>query len=151
VQVVHAKLYNMRKDDWISGIYYGYEPYLYKMINLKHIAEQVRGASKIEGTSDDIATVIPQEDITKELAKVGANDFQVTVIKGNYAITMERKFEDYKQTLKFVNDVAKISEKLDHHPDISFNYDTVKIEIYSFSHDTVTTQDIEFAKQVSKK
>ena len=85
------------------------------------------------------------------MSKVGATDFTVTTIKGNYAITMTRKFEDYKKTLKFVNDVAKISEKLDHHPNVYFDYDTVKIEIYSFSHDTVTTKDIEFAKLVSKK
>jgi pterin-4a-carbinolamine dehydratase len=121
------------------------------MINLKNILEQVRGASQVEGTADSDREVIPQEDITKELAKVGATDFQVTTIKGNYAITMERKFEDYKKTLKFVNDVAKISEKLDHHGDIFFNYDTVKIEIYSHSHNGVTTKDIEFAKDVSKK
>ena len=103
------------------------------------------------GTEDDDRTIVPQEDITKELAKVGADDFRVTTIKGSYAITLERKFDDYKQTLKFVNDVAKISEKLDHHPDIFFNYDTVKIEIYSHSHKAVTTKDIEFADAVSKK
>jgi 4a-hydroxytetrahydrobiopterin dehydratase len=141
----------IRNDDWITALFHGRETYLYKMMHLKTIAEQIRGASKIEGTSDDIATAIPQENITKELSKVGATDFTVTTIKGNYAITMTRKFEDYKKTLKFVNDVAKISEKLDHHPNVYFDYDTVKIEIYSFSHDTVTTKDIEFAKLVSKK
>ena len=113
------------------------------MINLKNILEQVRGSSQVEGTADSDREIIPQEDITKELAKVGATDFLVTTVK--------RKFEDYKKTLKFVNDVAKISEKLDHHGDIFFNYDTVKIEIYSHSHNAVTTKDIEFAKNVSKK
>ena len=104
----------MRKDDWISGMYHGYDGYLYKMIQLKPILEQVRGASQVAGTEDDDRTIIPQEDITKELSKVGTTDFRVTTIKGSYALTLERKFEDYKQTLKFVNDVAKISEKLDH-------------------------------------
>ena len=42
-------------------------------------------------------------------------------------------------------------QKLDHHPDIFFNYDTVRIEVYSHSHKAVTTKDIEFAKDVSKK
>ena len=121
------------------------------MIWLNGILEQVRGASKLAGTEDDDRKIIPQEDITKELAKVGAKDFKVTTIKGSYAITLERKFDDYKQTLKFVNDVAKISEKLDHHGDIFFNYDTVKIEIYSHSHNAVTSKDIEFADAVSKK
>ena len=122
------------------------------MIRLHSILEQVvRGTSQLAGTEDDDRTIVPQEDITKELAKVGADDFRVTTIKGSYAITLERKFDDYKQTLKFVNDVAKISKKLDHHPDIFFNYDTVKIEIYSHSHKAVTTKDIEFADAVSKK
>ena len=121
------------------------------MIRLYGILEQVRGASKLAGTEDDDRKIISQEDITKELAKVGAKDFKVTTIKGSYAITLERKFDDYKQTLKFVNDVAKISEKLDHHGDIFFNYDTVKIEIYSHSHNAVTSKDIEFADAVSKK
>ena len=122
------------------------------MIRLHSILEQVvRGTSQLAGTEDDDRIIVPQEDITKELAKVGADDFRVTTIKGSYAITLERKFDDYKQTLKFVNDVAKISEKLDHHPDIFFNYDTVKIEIYSHSHKAVTTKDIEFADAVSKK
>ena len=141
----------MRRDDWISGMYHGYDEYLYKMIRLTPILEQVRGTSQIEGTADSDRGIVPQEDITKELAKVGATDFRVTTIKGSYAITLERKFEDYKKTLKFVNDVAKISEKLDHHPDVFFNYDTVKIEIYSHSHKAVTTKDIEFANAVSKK
>jgi len=68
-----------------------------------------------------------------------------------FVVVEESQFDDYKQTLKFVNDVAKISEKLDHHPDIFFNYDTVRIEVYSHSHKAVTTKDIEFAKDVSKK
>lgn len=121
------------------------------MIRLHRILEQVRGTSQITGTEDDDRIIIPQEDITKELSKVGATDFRVTTIKGSYALTLERKFEDYKKTLKFVNDVAKISEKLDHHPDIFFNYDTVKIEVYSHSHKAVTSKDIEFADAVSKK
>ena len=139
----------MKSRDWIQELYY--DAYLYEMVQLKKIIEQVRGASQVEGTEDADRTIVPQEDITKELSKVGATDFRVTTIKGSYAITLERKFDDYKQTLKFVNDVAKISEKLDHHPNVYFDYDTVKIEIYSFSHDTVTTKDIQFAKLVSKK
>ena len=122
------------------------------MIRLYGLYEQiVRGTRQLTGTEDDDRTIIPQEDITKELSKVGATDFRVTTIKGSYALSLERKFDDYKKTLKFVNDVAKISEKLDHHPDIFFNYDTVKVEIYSHSHKAVTTKDIEFADAVSKK
>ena len=41
------------------------------MIRLYGILEQVRGASKLAGTEDDDRKIIPQEDITKELAKEG--------------------------------------------------------------------------------
>ena len=86
--------------------------------------------------------------VGKALEKITKND------KKNEWIFLSSKncnLLDYKQTLKFVNDVAKISEKLDHHGDIFFNYDTVKIEIYSHSHNAVTSKDIEFADAVSKK
>ena len=98
------------------------------MIRLHSILEQVvRGTSQLAGTEDDDRTIVPQEDITKELAKVGADDFRVTTIKGSYAITLERKFDDYKQTLKFVNDVAKISEKLDsRNVELKIEFDFIK-------------------------
>ena len=40
---------------------------------------------------------------------------------------------------------------MDHHADIFFTYDTVKITIYSHSHNAITQKDIEFADAVSKK
>ena len=56
----------MRKDDWISGMYHGYNEYLYKMIQLKPILEQVRGASQVAGTEDDT-------DLKGELACAGGS------------------------------------------------------------------------------
>ena len=85
----------------------------------------------IEEEIDDGRKVIEKKDIRKELDNVGANKFKVIKQGKGSAISLEQSFEDFKQTMKFINDVAKIQTKLDHHGDISFNYDTVKLEIYS--------------------
>ena len=123
-------------------------------MKLKTLLEQspvLRGASRLTDTQEEDVVVIPNDKITSELSRSGAKDWTAEVKAGVFQIKTTRKFDDYKKTMKFVNDVAKISEKLDHHPDIFFNYDTVTIEIYSHSHNGITSKDIEFAKDVSKK
>jgi 4a-hydroxytetrahydrobiopterin dehydratase len=39
------------------------------------------------------------------------------------------KFKSFDESIDFVNKVAKISEKQEHHPDIEINYNKVKISI----------------------
>jgi 4a-hydroxytetrahydrobiopterin dehydratase len=39
------------------------------------------------------------------------------------------KFKDFNESIDFVNKVAKIAEKQNHHPDIEINYNKVKISI----------------------
>ena len=39
------------------------------------------------------------------------------------------KFKDFNESIDFVNKVAKIAEKQNHHPDITINYNKVKISI----------------------
>ena len=127
------------------------------MIKLSKILEQEYepikvGASRLIGTQHPDTHIVPQDKIVDTLAKAGATGFEPEVnSKGVVQLRADRKFENYKETLKFVNNVAKISEKMDHHADIFFTYDTVKITIYSHSHNAVTQKDIEFAHAVSEK
>jgi len=39
------------------------------------------------------------------------------------------KFKDFNESIDFVNKVAKMAEKQNHHPDITINYNKVKISI----------------------
>jgi 4a-hydroxytetrahydrobiopterin dehydratase len=39
------------------------------------------------------------------------------------------KFEDFNESIDFVNKVSKIAEKQNHHPDIEIKYNKVKISI----------------------
>ncbi|MCH8050203.1 4a-hydroxytetrahydrobiopterin dehydratase [Patescibacteria group bacterium] len=57
--------------------------------------------------------------------------------------TLEKtfRFKDFKVALSFVNDVGKIAERMNHHPDICIqNYNEVMISTTTHSEGRVVTQ-----------
>jgi 4a-hydroxytetrahydrobiopterin dehydratase len=61
------------------------------------------------------------------------------------------QFPSFMNAIEFVNDVAKIAEKLNHHPIITINWKTVKFSLKSFDVDAITERDINLAKQIEKR
>lgn len=61
------------------------------------------------------------------------------------------QFSSFMGAINFVNAVAKIAERLDHHPIITINWKTVKLSLKSFDVDAITKRDITFAKEIEKK
>jgi 4a-hydroxytetrahydrobiopterin dehydratase len=57
------------------------------------------------------------------------------------------QFPSFMKAIEFVNDVAKIAEKVNHHPIITINWNTVKL---SFDVDAITERDINLAKEIEK-
>ena len=47
--------------------------------------------------------------------------------KKNYFLEKNFKFKNFLESQNFVNKVGEISEKEDHHPDISFGWDMQKL------------------------
>jgi 4a-hydroxytetrahydrobiopterin dehydratase len=60
------------------------------------------------------------------------------------------QFPSFMNAIEFVNDVANIAEKMNHHPIITINWRTVKFSLKSFDVDAITERDIELAKQIEK-
>ena len=61
------------------------------------------------------------------------------------------EFKDFSEAWAFMNRVALLAEKMDHHPNWSNVYNTVNIELTS--HDagnTVTERDRKLAKAIDK-
>jgi 4a-hydroxytetrahydrobiopterin dehydratase len=58
------------------------------------------------------------------------------------------QFSSFINAIEFVNKVAKIAEKLDHHPIITINWKTVKLSLKSFDVDAITKRDINLAKEI---
>ena len=44
--------------------------------------------------------------------------------------------------IEFVNEIAEIAERLDHHPIITINWKTVKLSLKSFDVNAITKTDI---------
>jgi 4a-hydroxytetrahydrobiopterin dehydratase len=61
------------------------------------------------------------------------------------------QFPSFMKAIEFVNDVAKIAEKVNHHPIITINWNTVKLSLKSFDVDAITERDINLAKEIEKR
>ncbi|MPZ08230.1 MAG: 4a-hydroxytetrahydrobiopterin dehydratase [Nitrososphaeraceae archaeon] len=59
-------------------------------------------------------------------------------------------FSSFIDAVEFVNKVAKIAEKLDHHPIITINWKAVRLSLKSFDVDAITKRDINLAKGIEK-
>jgi 4a-hydroxytetrahydrobiopterin dehydratase len=59
-------------------------------------------------------------------------------------------FSSFINAIDFVNKVAKIAEKLDHHPIITINWKTVKLSLKSFDVDRITVRDVKLAREIEK-
>jgi 4a-hydroxytetrahydrobiopterin dehydratase len=59
-------------------------------------------------------------------------------------------FETYKDVLKFVNKVASIAEKENHHPDMLVKYNSVKISLFDHEANKVSDKCHKLANLINK-
>jgi 4a-hydroxytetrahydrobiopterin dehydratase len=67
---------------------------------------------------------------------------------GNDKIVKEFSFKNFNEALEFVNKVAELSEEMNHHPEINWNYNKVKITLVTHDEGRVTGKDTELAKKI---
>ena len=60
------------------------------------------------------------------------------------------QFSSFMDAIEFVNKIARIAERLDHHPIITINWKTVKLSLKSFDVDAITKRDISLAEEIEK-
>lgn len=59
-------------------------------------------------------------------------------------------FKDFNDSMDFVNKIAKIAEKQNHHPDIEIKYNKVKVSITDHEKGGVSDRCHKFIKEVDK-
>lgn len=72
-------------------------------------------------------------------------------VESNDGLSRELRFRDFSAAWAFMSRVALVAEKLDHHPDWSNSWSTVRITLRS--HDagnTVTARDRRMAEEIDK-
>jgi 4a-hydroxytetrahydrobiopterin dehydratase len=60
------------------------------------------------------------------------------------------KLQDFVRAMGFVNSVALLAEKLDHHPDIDIRWNTVHLTLSTHSAGGLTEYDFTLARQIDQ-
>ena len=61
----------------------------------------------------------------------------------------EIKCNDFKEALLLFNEIAKVAEKLNHHPDIRiYSYRFLSIEVFTHDTNSITEKDHELKKAI---
>jgi 4a-hydroxytetrahydrobiopterin dehydratase len=67
---------------------------------------------------------------------------------GSVSMSNTFVFDQFSNAISFVNQIATIAEKMDHHPDIDIRYNKVKITLSTHSERGVTEKDIDLAHKI---
>jgi 4a-hydroxytetrahydrobiopterin dehydratase len=81
------------------------------------------------------------EDSLKEL-----NDWKV---EGKF-LRKSFKFENFAESLEFINKVGEIAESADHHPDITFGWGYADIELTTHDTGGLTHNDFDIGKKIDE-
>lgn len=68
--------------------------------------------------------------------------------KSDSGLSKSFRFTSFKEAMGFVNIVAAISEKMNHHPDIQINYNVVRLTLFTHSKNAITEKDEQLAKEI---
>jgi 4a-hydroxytetrahydrobiopterin dehydratase len=90
--------------------------------------------------------MLPEEEVRKYITTDLENGWELKEGK----IVKSFHFSSFIDAIEFVNKVAKVAEKIDHHPIITINWKAVRLSLKSFDVDAVTKRDINLAKEIEK-
>src|ERR671918_3007160 len=93
--------------------------------------------------------MLSNEDIEKAIVEELGSSSNVWELKDGKLIK-SFQFPSFMNAINFVDEVANIAERLDHHPIITINWKTVKLSLKSFDVDAITKRDIILAKEIEK-
>ena len=91
-----------------------------------------------------MAELLDDEEIEQRLDELGDWDREGDEIQKWF------EFDDFSIAIKFVNDVAKLADRYDHHPDIDIRYARVKLTLSTHSEGGLTSIDFDFANDIEQ-
>ena len=67
------------------------------------------------------------------------------------AIVSTFKFKDFVLAIRFVNQVARLAERAQHHPDIDIRWNQVRLLLTTHDAGGLTEKDFDLARKISQK
>ncbi|MFP3130669.1 MAG: 4a-hydroxytetrahydrobiopterin dehydratase [Nitrososphaeria archaeon] len=83
-----------------------------------------------------------ENDIKKALSSMKEWSYKDNEIYKEYV------FNNFMQSVKFVNIIAPVAESVKHHPDIFISYNKVRVALTTHDEGGVTEKDIDLAKKI---
>jgi len=65
-------------------------------------------------------------------------------------LTKTFQFDEFMDGIAFLNEVAKVAERQEHHPDIKVRYTTITLSVQTHSEGGVTNWDIGLARAIDR-
>ena len=87
---------------------------------------------------------LTEQEITAALAALPGWKLAGKAIERNF------KFADFITAMAFVNRIAEVAEKANHHPDIVIHYNQVTLSLWSHDSGGVTKRDLKMAANINE-
>ena len=84
-----------------------------------------------------------EAEILKNLAEIGGWEYTDSSIVRTFG------FKNYYETIAFVNGLALIAHKEDHHPDLEVSYNTCRVQYSTHSIDGISENDFICAAKIN--
>ena len=91
-----------------------------------------------------MADLLDDEEIEQRLDELGDWEREGEDIQKVF------EFDDFGQAIKFVNDVAALADRYDHHPDIDIRYNRVRLALTTHSEGGLTPRDFDLAGEIEQ-
>jgi len=87
--------------------------------------------------------------ISRKRAKAEAAKLEYWRLRGN-AISRDARFGGFAEAMRFVNRVARAAELANHHPDITINYNRVRLRLTTHDEGGLTVKDFRLAARINE-
>jgi 4a-hydroxytetrahydrobiopterin dehydratase len=90
--------------------------------------------------------MLSDDDVRNSIAELNESSWELKDGK----LVKSFQFPSFIKAIDYVNEIAILAERLDHHPIITINWKTVRLSLKSFDIDAITNRDIVLAKEINK-
>ncbi|MGI8773903.1 MAG: 4a-hydroxytetrahydrobiopterin dehydratase [Actinomycetota bacterium] len=91
-----------------------------------------------------MADLLEDEEIEQRLSELGDWEREGDEIQKVY------EFDDFGAAIAFVNEVAKMADRYDHHPDIDIRWNKVRLALATHSEGGITPLDFDLANDIEQ-
>jgi 4a-hydroxytetrahydrobiopterin dehydratase len=67
------------------------------------------------------------------------------------AIAKQYTFKEFMAGIRFINLVADVAEKMDHHPDMTINYRRITFTLSTHDQGGITEKDVKLAESIERE